>query len=83
MIALPKQIKYNACIAYIAVFSLKTHSYAGVAQLVEQLICNQPVVSSNLIASSNKIKHLQVGLFFCFSRCYAGATHFARFTSFI
>ena len=26
--------------------------YAGVAQLVEQLICNQPVVGSNPIASS-------------------------------
>jgi hypothetical protein len=28
---------------------------AGVAQLVEQLICNQPVVGSNPIASSNQI----------------------------
>ena len=27
--------------------------YAGVAQLVEQLICNQPVVGSNPIASSS------------------------------
>tara|TARA_B000000460_G_scaffold95177_1_gene66544 strand:- start:141 stop:272 length:132 start_codon:yes stop_codon:yes gene_type:complete len=29
--------------------------YAGVAQLVEQLICNQPVVGSNPIASSSFI----------------------------
>ncbi len=31
---------------------------AGVAQLVEQLICNQPVVGSNPIASSNQSKDL-------------------------
>ena len=31
---------------------------AGVAQLVEQLICNQPVVGSNPIASSINIKDL-------------------------
>ena len=29
---------------------------AGVAQLVEQLICNQPVGGSTPLASSNKIK---------------------------
>jgi hypothetical protein len=29
---------------------------AGVAQLVEQLICNQPVAGSSPISSSNKIK---------------------------
>ena len=32
---------------------------AGVAQLVEQLICNQPVVGSNPIASSNINKGLR------------------------
>ena len=41
--------------------------YAGVAQLVEQLICNQPVAGSSPITSSNKIKPLRVieGLFYC------------------
>ncbi len=32
---------------------------AGVAQLVEQLICNQQVAGSNPIASSNKIEAMQ------------------------
>ena len=31
--------------------ALKCDAYAGVAQLVEQLICNQPVVGSNPITS--------------------------------
>ena len=31
---------------------------AGVAQLVEQLICNQPVGGSTPLASSNKFKEL-------------------------
>ena len=31
----------------------ETHNNAGVAQLVEQLICNQQVASSNLVTSSN------------------------------
>ena len=33
----------------------ETHNNAGVAQLVEQLICNQQVASSNLVTSSNHI----------------------------
>ncbi len=36
--------------------------FAGVAQSVEQLICNQPVAGSIPIASSNKIKPLGVCL---------------------
>ena len=32
--------------------------FAGVAQLVEQLICNQPVAGSSPITSSNKFKGL-------------------------
>ena len=36
----------------------KMHSVAGVAQLVEHLICNQRVGGSNPSASSNKIKYL-------------------------
>ena len=41
--------------------------YAGVAQLVEQLICNQPVAGSSPIASSINIKPLREieGLFYC------------------
>ena len=34
----------------------KTHSYAGVAQLVEQLICNQQVGGSSPSTSSTKLK---------------------------
>ena len=34
---------------------------AGVAQLVEQLTCNQQVVGSTPIASSNKFKGLHFG----------------------
>jgi hypothetical protein len=32
--------------------TLSVYFYAGIAQLVEQLICNQQVVSSNLTAGS-------------------------------
>ncbi len=39
-----------------------TDIIAGVAQSVEQLICNQPVAGSIPIASSNKIKPLGVCL---------------------
>ena len=41
--------------------------FAGVAQLVEQLICNQPVRSSNPLTSSKEFKglHANVGLFYC------------------
>ncbi|SJM92382.1 hypothetical protein CRENPOLYSF2_270004 [Crenothrix polyspora] len=35
---------------------------AGVAQLVEQLICNQPVAGSSPISSSNIIKALGANL---------------------
>ena len=44
-----------------------TRFFAGVAQLVEQLICNQPVAGSSPISSSNKIEGLGVfhlGLFY-------------------
>ena len=44
-----------------------TRFFAGVAQLVEQLICNQPVRSSNPLTSSKEFKglHANVGLFYC------------------
>lgn len=35
------------------VLNRKLRKFAGVAQLVEQLICNQQVVGSNPTASSN------------------------------
>ena len=35
---------------------------AGIAQLVEHLICNQGVTSSNLVAGTNKFKGLE-GIF--------------------
>ena len=47
-----------------------TRFFAGVAQLVEQLICNQPVAGSIPIASSNNFKGLGVfhlGLFYLWS----------------
>ena len=44
-----------------------TRFFAGVAQLVEQLICNQPVAGSSPISSSKEFKglHENVGLFYC------------------
>jgi hypothetical protein len=42
---------------------------AGVAQLVEQLICNQPVRSSNPLTSSKKILSLVV---FIITRLFLG-----------
>ena len=38
--------------------TLRVDFYAGIAQLVEQLICNQPVAGSSPISSSNIIKGL-------------------------
>ncbi len=35
-------------------------NYAGVAQLAEQLICNQQVVGSNPSASSNKVQRVSL-----------------------
>ena len=44
-----------------------TRFFAGVAQLVEQLICNQPVAGSSPISSSKEYKALGVNLrlFYC------------------
>jgi hypothetical protein len=39
-----------------------TRFFAGVAQLVEQLICNQPVAGSSPISSSKECKALAVNL---------------------
>ena len=39
-----------------------THFFAGVAQLVEQLICNQPVAGSSPISSSKEFKALDANL---------------------
>ena len=47
-----------------------TRFFAGVAQLVEQLICNQPVAGSSPISSSKEFKGLGVfhlGLFYAWS----------------
>ena len=37
------------------VIRVKQSQAAGVAQLVEQLICNQPVASSSLVTSFQKV----------------------------
>ena len=54
----PRQFKYllravalsTEAIAVLS-FVIGLVNYAGVAQLVEQLICNQPVASSSLVTS--------------------------------
>ena len=38
-----------------SVWSVRTVRVAGVAQLVEQLTCNQQVTSSSLVASSRQL----------------------------
>jgi hypothetical protein len=41
-----------SCLKYKKILILCSNFYAGVAQLVEQLICNQPVGGSNPFTSS-------------------------------
>jgi hypothetical protein len=41
------------------IFVYNTRFFAGVAQLVEQLICNQPVAGSSPISSSKEFKGLR------------------------
>jgi hypothetical protein len=60
-IALTDGLDYNSQVAHmcISAFCICASVCAGVAQLVEQLICNQQVAGSNPIASLNRIKQLK------------------------
>jgi hypothetical protein len=50
--------------------------FAGIAQLVEQLICNQQVVGSNPTAGSTSVRMKRILIFFlastplCFAQAY-------------
>ena len=54
----------------ILIFVSFDAGYAGIAQLAEQLICNQQVVGSSPITSSKNGKVLHLAVFICMIVCY-------------
>ena len=58
-----KNILTNPIDRAIMTKSRETSNHAGVAQLVEQLICNQQVGGSNPSTSSTRMRKLNMGAF--------------------